>query len=70
MDKKKIIELAKSRGLQFGEEAVEGALQLACDLIGEIIKETENSYDDLIWAGVEGKVRDQIPKIDFNKDGK
>lgn len=70
MDKKKIIELAKARGLQFSEEAVEGALELACDLIAEVIKETENSYDDLIWMGIEGKVREQIPKIDFNKDGK
>lgn len=69
MDKDKLLELAKNRGLEFGEEAIEQALHMAADLIGEIVKSTENSYDDLIWMGIEGKVREQIPKIDFNKDG-
>lgn len=69
MDKAKLIELAKKRGLDIAEEAVGAAGELALDIVGELIKGSENKYDDLIWAGIEGKAREELQKAIDKIDG-
>lgn len=69
MDKAKLLELAKKRGLDIAEDAVESLGELALDLVGELVKSSKNSYDDLIWAGIEGKAREELKKLIDKIDG-
>jgi len=70
MDKDKLLQLAKERGLEVAEEAVESLGELALDIVGLMIKESKNSYDDMIWLAVEGKAREELKKLIDKIDGK
>ncbi len=70
MDKDKLLQLAKERGLEVAEEAVESLGELALDIVGLMIKESKNSYDDMIWMAVEGKAREELKKLIDKIDGK
>jgi len=70
--KKEIIEMAKKRGLDLAEDAAGDLADLALDVLGAVIKKSKNSYDDLVWAALEAKVReilaDLVDKIDGEDD--
>lgn len=67
--KKEIKDLAEKRGLDIAEDAAKNAAELAFDIIGMIILKSENKYDDLIWAGIEGKGREVLLKLIDKIDG-
>lgn len=69
MDKNKLIELAKAKGLDIAEDAAGQVAELALEIVGELIKESENKYDDMIWTAVEGKAREELNKIIDKIDG-
>jgi len=69
MDKERLIEMAKDRGLEVAEESIESIGQLAIDIVSEVVKESENKIDDVVWASVEEKARLAVTKLDLNKDG-
>ena len=69
MKKEELIELAKKRGLDVAEEAVESLGELALDIVGHVIKSSSNMYDDMIWAAVEGKAREELKKLVDKIDG-
>lgn len=67
MESKKILELAKNRGIELGEDVAQqlakGGAHLIIDLLGELVKETENVVDDMAFASVEStarKIADEI----------
>jgi hypothetical protein len=69
MEKKELLELAKKRGLDVAEEAVESLGELALDIVGHVIKASKNQYDDMIWMAVEGKAREELKKLIDKIDG-
>jgi len=66
--KKALVEMAKKRGLDVAEDAAGNLAELAIDVVKELVKATENTYDDMIFAALEGKARealgDLVDKID------
>ena len=70
MDKDKVLQMAKERGLDILEDSVENLGELALDIVGLMIKESKNSYDDMIWMAVEGKAREELKKLVDKIDGK
>ena len=70
MDKDKVLQMAKERGLDILEDSVENLGELALDIVGLMIKESKNSYDDMIWMAVEGKAREELKKLVDKIDSK
>jgi len=70
LDKAKLIEMAKVRGLVLAEEALEqgakGIAHLAIDIIEELVKGTDTPIDDVAFAAVSGVARDMADKIEVN----
>jgi hypothetical protein len=69
MDKQRIIELAKVRGLDVLENTAKETGHLALDIVAEIIKESPNQIDDMIWAALEKSAREQLDKLVDKIDG-
>jgi flagellar biosynthesis/type III secretory pathway protein FliH len=69
MDKQRIIEMAKARGLEVLEKTAGELGQLAIDIVGEVIKETPNQVDDLVWMALEKSAREQMEKLVDKIDG-
>lgn len=69
MDKQRIVELAKVRGLDVLENAAGELGQLALDIVGEIIKESPNQIDDMVWMALEKSAREQLSKLVDKIDG-
>ena len=70
MDNDKVLQMAKERGLDILEDSVENLGELALDIVGLMIKESKNNYDDMIWMAVEGKAREELKKLVDKIDGK
>ena len=70
MDKDSVLQLAKERGFDILEDSVESLGELALDIVGLMIKESKNNYDDMIWMAVEGKAREELKKLVDKIDGK
>ena len=70
MDKDKVLQMAKERGLDILEDSVENLGELALDIVGLMIKESKNNYDDMIWMAVEGKAREELKKLVDKIDSK
>lgn len=72
IDKNKIVELAKKRGLDIAEDTAQNLAALSLDIVDEIVKDTETPIDDLVWEPIEGTVRKKVAelvdKIDGEKD--
>lgn len=72
MDSKKILELAKKRGLDVGEEALQSLGQLTIDII-ELFAE-QNKIAKVIFVSVEDEMRKElynlIDKVDGEVDAK
>lgn len=66
LDKKEIIEMAKERGVEVAEEAVKEILHLALDIVCKMVDASENKYDDMIKAALEGKLRASVDAIDIS----
>jgi len=66
--KERILELAKSRGLEIGEEAVEQFCHLGVDIV-KILAEG-NPIAVAVVASIESTARQAIDNIDLNNDGK
>ena len=70
LDKKKLIEMAKTRGILLAEDSLEsgakGLAHLALDIIEELVKQSETKMDDLILMPVIGPARDMADKIEVN----
>lgn len=68
LNAKKLMEMAKNRGVDLGEDVAEKALQgfahLAIDVIEQLVKDTETKLDDLAYASVEGVAREMADKIE------
>lgn len=66
--KKKLVEMAKKRGLDVAEGAAGDLAELAIDVVKALVQASENTYDDMIFAALEGKARealgDLVDKID------
>ena len=64
--------IAKSKGLDVAEEAVEGLVDVAFAVVSAVVKSTSNKYDDMVWAAVKGKAEELldglVDKID-SKEG-
>jgi hypothetical protein len=69
MDKQRIVELAKVRGLDVLENAAGEIGNLALDIVGEFIKETPNQIDDMVWMALEKSAREQLSKLVDRIDG-
>lgn len=67
--KKKILEMAKARGLDLAEDAAEKVVDLAMDVVSEVVALTENKYDDMIWTAVKGKVEEALDNLADKIDG-
>ena len=48
--KEKLIALLKERGIEIAEEALVDFVELGFDTLELIVKETENKYDDSVYA--------------------
>ena len=72
MDSKKVLELAKKRGLDIAEESAQAVGQLLLDVLGEYAN--SNKYVKMLWIGVEDDLRKElvelIDKIDGEVDAK
>lgn len=70
--KKEMLELAKGRGLDLAEDFAGELGELAIDIVGRVVALSENKYDDMIYAALEGKAREAlaglIDKIDGEDD--
>lgn len=67
--KKKIVDLAKAKGLNIAEDAAQDLQDLAFEIITEIVALTENTYDDMIWAAVKGKADELLDGLIDKLDG-
>lgn len=70
MNTERLLELAKARGIDLGEEVAnqlaKGGAHLIIDLFGELVKETENAIDDVAFAAIEKTAREMADKIEIN----
>jgi hypothetical protein len=69
MDKQELIDLAKAKGLDIAEDALQNIGELALEVVGKLVAGSENKYDDMIWAAVEGKAKEELQKIIDKVDG-
>lgn len=67
IDKNKIIELAKSRGLDIVEETIENLCHLGVDIVKELAKASPIAL--AVLASLEPTVRKAIDAIDIDGDG-
>lgn len=69
LDKAKILDLAKGRGLALTEEVAEqlakGGAHLLLDLLEEMAKQTDTPVDDMIIAAAMGPARKMADAIDI-----
>ena len=70
LDKDKLLELAKNRGVQLSEDALQslakGGAHLLLDILEEAAKQTENKYDDVAVAAVMGPARAMADEVEIN----
>ncbi|MEE4245161.1 MAG: hypothetical protein V2I33_07105 [Kangiellaceae bacterium] len=70
LDKDKVIELAKNRGMDIGEDVAEqlakSGANLLLDLLQEVADQTENKYDDVALAAVMTLARKMADEIDVS----
>ena len=69
MEKQELIELAKSKGLDIAEDALQSLGELALEIVGKLIEQSENKYDDMIFAAVKGKAQEELKKLIDKVDG-
>ena len=69
MDKQELIDLAKAKGLDIAEDALQNIGELALEIVGKLIAQSENKYDDMIWAAVQGKASEELKKLIDKVDG-
>lgn len=66
--KEEILEMAKARGIDLADELAEKGMKelahLLLDVIGKIVDASENKYDDMIKAAVEGRLREMADAIE------
>lgn len=48
MDKQALLDLAKAKGLDIAEDALGKLLEAAFEIAEEMVKKSENKYDDLL----------------------
>lgn len=72
IDKTKIAELAKARGLNVAEDAAGQLAELAVDIVNVVVTDSDTPIDDMLWLPMEKKVREEllklVDKIDGEKD--
>ena len=64
-----IIEEAKVHGLEIAEDAAEKAALFALAVVGKVVAFSENKYDDMVWAAVEGKAKEIVLELVDKIDG-
>lgn len=68
LKKDELLEMLKTRGVDLAEESLEEALKgvghLVLDVLGKMADESENKYDDMIKAAVEGPLREKVDSIE------
>lgn len=68
LDKNKILDMAKARGIDIGEEVAEKLAKLGAhlllDLLEEMAKQTDTPVDDMIVAAAMGPARKMADEID------
>ena len=69
IDKNKIMELAKKRGLDIAEDAAQNLATVAVDIVNEIVTQTDTPIDDLVWAPMEQAVRTKLAEMIDGIDG-
>lgn len=69
MTKQELIDMAKAKGLDIAEDALQSLGDLALEIVGKLIEQTENKYDDMIFMAVEGKAREELKKLIDKVDG-
>jgi hypothetical protein len=69
MNKERLKELAKKRGLDIAEEAAGNLGELAIDILKEVVAETENAVDDVVFASLESIARAELAKLVDKIDG-
>lgn len=70
MTKEELIQLAKDKGLDIAEDALQSLGELALEIVGKLIEQSENQYDDMIFAAVKGKAEEELKKLIDKLDGK
>lgn len=68
LDSKKLLEMAKKRGVVLMEDSLEkgaqGMAHLAVDILEELVSQTETPMDDVVLAAIKSTVRDMADKIE------
>jgi hypothetical protein len=67
--KSQVMELAKSKGVNIAEDAAGEVAELALEIVGLIVANSENKYDDMVWAAVEGKAKESLLALVDKIDG-
>jgi len=69
LNKDKLLELAKKRGVVLAEETLnqlaEGGAHLILDILEEAAKQTKNTYDDIAVAAVMGPARKMADEVEI-----
>ena len=53
--KEKIIAIAKEEGLEIAEESVKDLVEVVFKVMDEVVAETENTIDDMVYAALKAK---------------
>lgn len=67
MDKQALIAILKAKGLDIAEEALKDALEALFQVAEEVVKKSENKYDDLllvILPQIKPYILEAVDKID------
>lgn len=67
--KEELKELAKKRGLDIAEDALQDLGELAVDIVGLVVAKSGNKYDDLAFAALEGQLRESLKQLIDKLDG-
>lgn len=67
MDKQALIAILKAKGLDIAEDALKDALEALFEVAEEVVKKSENKYDDLLMVilpQIKPYILEAVDKID------
>lgn len=69
MEKKEMMDMAKAKGLDIAEDALQNLGEVAIEMVGMLVTASKTPYDDMIWAAVKGKAADELKNLIDKVDG-
>lgn len=67
--KSRIVELAKSKGLDIAEESVAKLVELLFEVVEIVVEETETELDDMIYASLKKMSKEKLLMLVDKIDG-